>query len=263
MVNFVPTRGHGYGEFANEIYYPPASSSLDEENVQLNGEVFDNPYSIIERKPERHPTLNFNNDNNNENDNDDMLIIEPKDLADSKLFDKYTDDELYDLTKQVKEQVRDYEATRDISPMLRSRRNKPRKDITRSYGAELTDYLEFLRSTPTIKQDEEIDSTPINSNLFPRKINRSVDKMNTPRIEDMDKLEFLQEGDDNRNKFELNDEETDEKNENEEIVKSRDIFSRLLNDNEAMPMAYGINGFHTEGGFIQSQDLPDIYREGQ
>ncbi|KAK0174689.1 hypothetical protein PV327_010428 [Microctonus hyperodae] len=265
MVNFVPSRGHGYGEFANEIYYPPDSSSLNHENVQLNDEVFDDPYSIIERKPERHPTLNFNNNNNNdENDNDDMLIIEPNDLTDSKLFDKYSDDELYDFTKQVKEQVQDFDATREIPPtMFRSRRNKPRKDVTRSFGAELTDYLEFLRGSPTIKQDEEIDSTPINSNLFPRKINRSVDKMNTPGIEDMDKLEFLQEGDENRNKFQLNDEESDEKNDNEEIVKSRDIFSGLLNENEAMPMAYGLNGFHTEDGFVQSQDLPDIYREEQ
>ncbi|CAG5087370.1 Similar to ida-1: Receptor-type tyrosine-protein phosphatase-like ida-1 (Caenorhabditis elegans) [Cotesia congregata] len=59
VVNFMPTRGHGYGNFANEMYHPPLLSPLDEQYPQ-NTE--DYPYLVIEdQKPEHHLTLNFEN----------------------------------------------------------------------------------------------------------------------------------------------------------------------------------------------------------
>ncbi|KAF7987372.1 hypothetical protein HCN44_003134 [Aphidius gifuensis] len=204
VVKFSPSRGHGYGDFANEMYYPPETN-----DDSKNEEIF-LPYIDENKKPTRHPTLNFNkNDKDNllndkhgyyydDNDDDDKLIID----------DKY-DDELIDLTKKYQRITDDMKnlnikKKKNDNTMFRLRREPRIENTEISIGDDLSRYIDLHN----LQKEKSKNS---NDNWKFGKTNNSYGEKT---LFDLVKENKLRKG---KGKFELlwNDDDEDEEDDND------------------------------------------------
>uniref|UniRef100_A0A0C9PR40 Ptprn2 protein n=1 Tax=Fopius arisanus TaxID=64838 RepID=A0A0C9PR40_9HYME len=188
VVNFVPTRGHGYGDFANELYYPPPLP-LTAETTQFDVDDDITEDRVKRLRLNRHPDLG-------------LRVGVPRDLADAEEqgdeIDRY-DEEFLKLSQRLQEQARALK-TVEKTKMLRSRRHSQRESlafidepyddgITKSFGrsagnfrpkpvnttffdvpgvprADLQDFIKYFESSEGIaggddSDGDEDDSTEI------------------------------------------------------------------------------------------------------
>ncbi|XP_034948377.1 receptor-type tyrosine-protein phosphatase N2 isoform X2 [Chelonus insularis] len=265
VVNFMPTRGHGYGDFANEMYYPP--SSFKDHSLSDIEDYTYNPYIIVEQKPERHPTLRFDNNNkkininNNNNDNDEeqeTLIFAPEEIS------KH-DDELFDISRKLQKQQRQMEAEKKT--VFRSRR-QPREKNSRSLGTKLNDYLEFLKESEDItdeadyKKDENLRAD-IN-NYQSRKVDNNFENLDKSSLDTLAEMEFLKDDEewdgleDDGNNDDSNEKEQEEQKLEKSMENAGEILASLKSN--LMPRKMR-NEIFTEGGIIEPSNLDNIYEE--
>ncbi|XP_053598990.1 receptor-type tyrosine-protein phosphatase N2 [Microplitis demolitor] len=259
VVNFMPTRGHGYGDFANEKYYPPVLSELEEHSSQNIQDYPYDPYLVIEEQPERHPTLNFENNNNN----NEQLIFEPDEL---NQINKYDDEELYEISRKLDELERQRKVNAAKETTIFRSRRQPHDEIPRSLGAEVDDYLEYLKDSTDKYEDadEENDGEDKNDSWFDTS---SLRKSNNERVDkstlkDLARMEFLKNDrawDGLRDEESTDDKEEDDEKESEEIeeILNKDN-AKLLKNNETPEENSGI---YFEGGFIKPLNYRNIYEK--
>ncbi|KAH0560938.1 receptor-type tyrosine-protein phosphatase N2 isoform X2 [Cotesia glomerata] len=272
VVNFMPTRGHGYGNFANEMYHPPLLSPLDEQYPQ-NTE--DYPYLVIEdQKPEHHLTLNFENNNNNQNNDDDddaPLIFKPDKLNE---INRYNNEDLYGISKKLDELERQRQIDEAKETTIFRSRRQPHGESPRSLGAELTDYLEYLKDSTdkyedlddTVIEDEEEDRNKDKGNSWfdinlPRKFNK--ERLDKSTLKDLARMEFLKNDrawDGLRDNENTNEKKQDEKeHEDPEETLSKKQVVKLLETDE-IPERIKSEIF-TEEDLDQPSNFRDIYVE--
>lgn len=256
----MPTRGHGYGDFANEKYYPPVLSELEEHSSQNIQDYPYDPYLVIEEQPERHPTLNFENNNNN----NEQLIFEPDEL---NQINKYDDEELYEISRKLDELERQRKVNAAKETTIFRSRRQPHDEIPRSLGAEVDDYLEYLKDSTDKYEDadEENDGEDKNDSWFDTS---SLRKSNNERVDkstlkDLARMEFLKNDrawDGLRDEESTDDKEEDDEKESEEIeeILNKDN-AKLLKNNETPEENSGI---YFEGGFIKPLNYRNIYEKG-
>ncbi|XP_015110200.1 receptor-type tyrosine-protein phosphatase-like N isoform X3 [Diachasma alloeum] len=118
VVKFMPTRGHGYGDFANELYYPPPLPlAAETTQVNVDNDITDQRTKI--HRMDRHPTLRLGEEGRTNF---------PDDSDESEEAYRY-DEELYELSQRLQEQVRALRAAEETK-MLRSRRHSQREALT-------------------------------------------------------------------------------------------------------------------------------------
>lgn len=229
----MPTRGHGYGDFANEMYTPPLSSSFDERRLLSTDDYYD-PDS---QKPIRHPTLNF--DNNDE----ESLIFTANNPTE---FEEH-DDKLYDLSRKLEDQE---QAARDTK-IFRSRR-KPRGEVPHIFDDDLNDYLTMLKNDANDDANDEIKTSSL-----PRKINKTFERLDSSQLDGFPTLEFLK-SDEEWNKF-----RDDEDEEDEQVFDDEERMNPSLEGDEMSDRTRGTQeGIFSEGGYVKPLDLRDIYAQG-
>lgn len=173
VVNFAPSRGHGYGDYANELYYPPESSITTDEK---NEEIFI-PFIDESIKPTRHPTLNFNNKKKIYSSKKKNYYHDNSDLNDDLDDDKY-DDELYELTKKfqrVTDGIKNLKIQKKDDTTFRLRR-EPKMDNSDfdfdNFGKDISRYFDMQKST----DDGEDDDDNYRDKVESKKINNTFDE---------------------------------------------------------------------------------------
>ncbi|CAD6215807.1 GSCOCG00000620001-RA-CDS [Cotesia congregata] len=237
VVNFMPTRGHGYGNFANEMYHPPLLSPLDEQYPQ---------------NTEDYPYL-------------------PDELNE---INRYNNEDLYGISKKLNELERQRQIDEAKETTIFRSRRQPHGESPRSLGAELTDYLEYLKDSTDkyedlddrVIEDEEEDRNKDKGDSWfdinlPRKFNK--ERLDKSTLKDLARMEFLKNDrawDGLRDNENTNEKKQDEKElEDPEETLSKKQVVKLLETDE-IPERIKSEIF-TEEDLDQPSNFRDIYSD--
>ncbi|XP_043272506.1 receptor-type tyrosine-protein phosphatase N2 isoform X2 [Venturia canescens] len=265
VVNFTPIRGHGYGDFANEKYYPPVSSRKP--TYEKND--FSNEYSYGtspfrgENSENRNRLANVRNVKTDVNDENEFVMESPREMN--------LDDESNEGgSRNFRELTQRLNIKHDEKPIYRLRR-QPHSDFSRNLKSAMNDD-EYETSRDDEEKFEKIVRSQRYKNLMDKNlwnfmlINETLPKRND---EDSSKLEFLRDYNDNEGENEVqhwlreeNGDGRDANQQDEEIEQddNQEAISRLEASLERLNNRRK-SGAYSENRFVNPIDLDQVMRE--
>ena len=276
VVNFTPTRGHGYGDFADEKYYPPVSPKKPKYNGRHkfsddNNDDYTYAYSSYLKKPERQRIAKLNNFVDDEiitNVNKNNLPINSQDLSSVDTNPNEGSKNFRELAQRLNIK---YE-----QPIYRSRR-QPNRDVNflrslksssmDNYADAARDILrDGNRETAKSANDRRWQNSQLDKDIWNFiKMNDSLPKRDD---ENLGEIEFLRnESDDdddsddsewlNRN---TGDEEEDVDEENDDDDQE---YVSPIRETMGFQKNRQRGGIYTEGGLVEPLELHNVIRQGE
>ncbi|XP_063974325.1 receptor-type tyrosine-protein phosphatase N2 [Diachasmimorpha longicaudata] len=152
VVNYMPTRGHGYGDFANELYYPPPlPPNAETTEVNINDDITDQRGKM--HRLDLYPSFEIG---------DERRIIFPDNSDQSDEANRY-DEELYEVSQRLQEQAEALRAA-EQTKMLRSRRHSQRTALAFLDEPYDDEYSESFGRSDNAFRPKTINSTFFDTN---------------------------------------------------------------------------------------------------
>lgn len=281
MVNFTPARGHGYGDFADEKYYPPVSSKKPKHSIsrQLGDfppeDDYAYAYSSFRKKPEpqRFARLGEANDNEADFQDEEDQVLRQSSPVDPMNVNANFGDVSRSFRELAQRLNKKYE-----EPMYRLRRQPRREDNNlRSFEVNRMN-VNHADTAKDIPKDDLGDDVERHRRFRNSKLEKEMWKLMMMNAtlqkryeDDFAGLEFMNnEGEDdasgeeddrwlNRNtgdeESEAQDDDDQANQEREDVSWTRRDMGEVNNHRES--------GLYTEGGLVQPLDLHDVIKEGE